>query len=311
MDILRGRGGDPLRGVRCGLIAAGAALAAAPGQARACTPLPDRIREIGAALDEVRLDDAAEAARLAEQELACQADVVSSLSLVALYQLEGAVQMFLGDAAEAELAFGRAIAVSPTARLDAGLGADAEDLYEQVRGRALAIPGGLVGVDPVVRAWVDGRRLEADRPVELAAGQHLAQVERGGELTGRSFRLGPGEVRSINAEGRAVLSGEPEVAAPAANPADSAGEAPRSGPRWTLVAAGGAGLAAGAISLAVASGAQSAFEATDSYEELAALQVRTNALAVTGYTLAGLGLGLGVVGFVDGGGYTLGATWRW
>lgn len=296
-----------------------AALAAIPGQASACTPLPDRLREIGAALDEVRLDEAAEAARLADQELACQTEVVSNLSLISLYQLAGAVQMFLGDAGAAELEFGRAIAISPTARLDAGLGADAEALYEQVRGRALAVPGGLVTVEPVVQAWVDGRRLEENRPMDLAAGQHLVQVERGGELVGATFRLGPGETRSINAEGSAVLSSGSSSSTTL--PTTSAGGGTtssagtidggsRAGPRWGLVAAGGVGLAAGAVSLVVASGSQSEFETTDSYDDLAALKVRTNALAVTGYTLVGVGAGLGVVGFVDGG-YGLGASWRW
>jgi len=279
------------------------AAAGGPALAQDCTPLPQRLQAMGAALDEVRLMDAADASRDAESELSCQANVVSNLGLLSLYQLSGAVQMFLGDTAQAELEFGKAIAISPTARLDASLGADAEALYDRVRGSALAVAGGVVTVEPVVQAWVDGQKVEENRPLDLAAGQHLVQVERGGELTGALFRLGPGETRSINAEGDAVLGGGsgPFTSGGPIGDGGTIAEEPRSGPRWALVASGVVGLAAGGATLFVASGAQSDFEASDDYDALSDLKIRTNALAVTGYALVGVGAGLGVVGFIDGG----------
>ena len=285
-----------------------AALAfSAPALAQDCAPLPERLQAIGAALDEVRLMDASDAARDAEAELSCQSDVVSNLGLLSLYQLSGAVQMFLGDTAQAELEFGKAIAISPTARIDTSLGADAEALYERVRGRALAVQGGVVTVDPVVQAWVDGQKVEENRPLDLASGQHLVQVERGGELTGALFRLGPGETRGINALGEAVLGGSGSVGSvggvsnSGGSNSGGAVETPRSGPRWGLVAGGVVGLAVGGTSLFLASGAEKDFAESDDYDALSDLKIRTNAMAVTGYALIGVGAGLGVVGFIDDG----------
>ncbi len=286
---------------------------ALPAPAEACAPLGDSLRELSAALDEVRLEEAATIAAEANAALGCQPEVVSNLALISLYQLSGAVQIFLGDTAAAEVEFGRAIAVSPTARLDAALGSDAEAVYERVRGRALAQQGGVIGVEPLVQAWVDGRKLEETRPFDLAAGQHLIQVERGGELQGSFFRIGPGETRVVTAEGQAVLSSTSSAAtaSTAATTGIGAVEEPvDDGPRWGLVIGGAVGLAAGAGVLVAANSTAAEFQETDQYDQLAALKLRNNALAVTGITLGVAGAGLVGVGFIDGA-PALTSTLRW
>jgi len=285
----------------------------------------DSLRNLGAALDEVRLDEAAAVARDGQENLPCQTQVVTSLSLLSLFQLSGAVNMFLGDRAQAELDFGRAVAASPSSRLDPALGADAEELYESIRANAMTVQGGVLTAEAGVEAWVDGASLTADRPLDLAAGAHLLQIRSAdGSLTGSTLRVAPGERRQVRADGTVGLEST-TAAAPSAGGDDASatssggtisGPEP-DGPRWGLVIGGGVSLLAGGGALALASASHSAFEQSEDYHGLETLQLRTNTFAVTGLALSAVGVGLMSTGFLlsggaaPGGGLALAVGGRW
>jgi hypothetical protein len=283
--------------------------------AQACPPVVNALRDLGAALDEVRLDEAAAVARAGQESLTCQPQVVSSLSLLSLFQLSGAVHMFLGDRAQAELDFGRAIAASPNSRLDPALGADAEEIYDAIRANTMTVQGGTLSVQGGVEAWVDGASVSADWPLNLTAGAHLLQVRSAdGVLEGSTLRIAPSERREVRADGTVGLAAMGAVAAVGAtgdSTATISGPDESGGTRWGLVVGGGVSLVAGGAALALASASHAAFESSEDYHGLETLQLRTNTFAISGLTLGALGAGMVGVGFALDGGPALAVGGLW
>ena len=138
--------------------------------AQGCPDLGATLREVSAAIDEVRLEDAQSLSEQARTGLTCQTEVVKSLTLVGLYQSAGAVEYFLGNFNEADDAFARAIAVAPASRLDPAYGEAPSAIYENLREATMSTAGASLTGPATVQAWVDGRPLSPDYPLEVPPG---------------------------------------------------------------------------------------------------------------------------------------------
>ncbi len=277
-------------------------------QAQGCPDLGATLREVSAAIDDVRLEDAQSLSQQAREGLECQTEVVKSLTLLGLYQSAGAVAYFLGNFNEADEAFARAIAVAPASRLDPAYGEAPASIYENLREATMSTGGASLTGPEAVQAWVDGRPLSPDYPLDVPPGFHLVQVESsGGQLVNTVRRMAPGEKLVVTSEGTLSVfrqervseeppSPEPLSAVAAAGP--TPGEPTRGRRRTGLLVVGGLGVAAGAAGLVLASFShEQFFEATD-VDDLDVVRLRTNALAAGGIGLAAVGAGMLGVGVI-------------
>ncbi len=274
--------------------------------AQGCPDLGETLREATSAIDEVRLEDAQVLLDRGTDGLECQTEVVNSLTLVGLYQSAGAVEYFLGNFNEADDAFARAIAVAPASRLDPAYGEGPATIYEKLREATLsASAGSLTGPEPV-EAWVDGRPLSADYPLDIPPGFHLIQVATpSGGLLNTVHRIAPGEALVVTRDGAVQVKRKerPADAPPPEQPVitgttTSGGGGSTGGRRVGMLAAGGVGLAGGAVLMVLASFShQQFFQATD-VDQLDSLRLRTNALGGAGVGLAAVGAGMLGVGVI-------------
>lgn len=284
-----------------------ALLVALSGVVQACPDLGATLREVTGAIDEVRLEDAQSMSTQATEGLECQREVVKSLTLVGLYQSAGAVEYFLGNFNEADDAFARAIAVAPASRLDPAYGEGPAAIYEKLREATMnAAAGRLTGPVPV-EAWVDGRPLSPDYPLDVPPGFHLIQVATpSGGLLNTVHRVAPGEHLEVTRDGAVLVKRkerapddpppeQPVISGTTSSGGDSSG---KGGRRVGLLAVGGLGVVAGAAGLVLASLTHDQFfQATDP-DDLDALRTRTNVLAASGIGLAAVGAGMLGVGVI-------------
>ena len=179
-------------------------------QAQGCPDLGATLREVSAAIDDVRLEDAQSLSQQAREGLECQTEVVKSLTLLGLYQSAGAVAYFLGNFNEADEAFARAIAVAPASRLDPAYGEAPASIYENLREATMSTGGGepdrsrggpSLGRRPALVAGLPSGCSPWLSPgpggvVGRAAREHRAPNGAGGEarghLGGHALRLSPG-----------------------------------------------------------------------------------------------------------------------
>jgi hypothetical protein len=273
------------------------------------------LRQVSAAIDEVRLEDARALAEQATNGLGCQTEVVNSLTLVGLYQSAGAIEYFLGNFNEAEDAFARAVAVAPASRLDPSFGEGPSAVYENIRAAALgAAPGSLMG-PAQVDAWVDGRPLSSDYPLDLPPGHHLIQIRTtSGGLWNTVYRIAPGEKLVVTPDGAVEMFRRPRSESSSSSTPSSPPPEITSGgggPRVGLLAVGGFGVAAGAVAMVLASFSHQQFFQAERVDELDALRLRTNGLAVAGIGLVAVGAGMVGVGVIPRKtGAELVLTWR-
>lgn len=271
--------------------------------AQGCPDLGDTLRQVSAAVDEVRLEEAEEMAGQATNALGCQTEVVNSLTLVALYQAAGAVQYFLGHFNDADDLFARAVAVAPASRLDPAYGDAPSTIYENIRAATLSAAAGSLSGPDQVDAWVDGRPLSADYPLDVAPGHHLIQVRTpSGGLLNTVHRIAPGEKLIVTRDGavQVVRKERPPEGQPVQQPLITSGATPSEpgGRRVGLLAVGGLGVAAGAVGIVLASFSHEQFFQATSVDDLDTLRLRTNALAAGGIGLAAVGAGIVGVGVV-------------
>jgi len=283
-----------------------ALLMAGAAWAQGCPDLGATLREVTAAIDEVRLEEAQVLTDRATDGLECQTEVVNSLTLVGLYQSAGAVAYFLGNFNQADDAFARAIAVAPASRLDPAYGDGPATIYENLREATLgAAAGSLTGPEPV-EAWVDGRPLSPDYPLDVPPGFHLIQVATpSGGLLNTVHRVAPGEDLIVTRDGAVQIKRKerPPTDEPAQQPVITASggggvESTGGGRRVGLLAAGGLGIAAGAVGVVLASLSHEQFFQATSVDDLDTLRMRTNVLAVGGIGLAAVGAGMLGVGVI-------------
>mgnify|MGYP006971704588 CR=1 FL=1 len=276
---------------RCLLAGLGLLLLPSIAHAQDCMNLVDAVDSIAAALAEVEIDRAQEVADQAIHQLECQEQPVNTVMLTGLFQLAGAVAAFNGETTDAEQAFARAVAISPTTPIDAVYGGDVEQLYQQVQRRLLDESGGSLLLSGSARAWLDGRQVTMGQPVDVVVGHHLLQwQEDDGPMQAREIRVAAMETRQLTL---GVVDPDAQrrqrSVAPPSSGRGSAGTA--------LLIGGGAGVVVGGVLLGLASGAQSAFFREEDPTALAGIQARNHALALSGISLLAAGAGTAGVSF--------------
>ncbi|MFH1468051.1 MAG: hypothetical protein ABIO70_26935 [Pseudomonadota bacterium] len=276
-----------------------------PGAAHAadCDDLVSSMDAISKALAEVEIERAVGLAEWAGGQLECQSRPVNTVVLTGLFQLTGAAALFNGDGVGAEIAFSRAVAVSPTTPVDPMYGDEVASLYGKVQRRLVAEPTGALTVLGPVEAWLDGRSVKIGLPLDLMPGDHLLQWrEEGGSVKGRVIQVATMEARQLTLGTVATLDGEKPPRPP------RTGGSPLQIP---LLAGGGGGVLAGAVLLGLASATQNAFWREEDPAALAGLQARNHALALTGSGLLVLGAGAVGASFLVDAGPGLSFGWRW
>ncbi len=286
------------------LLLVGAALA------QDCPDLGEAINGISAALNDVDLDTAHTLALEATGGLECQAEPINTVVLTSLFQLSGAVELYMGEQTAAEVLFERAVAVSPLAQIDPMLGEDAATTYDNVRKQVLDTPGGTLRVEGQVDAWLDGRAVTPGVDMDVAVGNHLLQWREAAEEP-----LQARVVRVASREGRVLPLGTQVATTTGPGPAVAGGEdtsGSGGGARIAALGGGVAGVIVGGVLIGAAGLSHNAFENETDPTELAGHQTRTNALTLAGIGVGALGLAVGGVGFVlldEGAGLTW--TKRW
>ncbi len=302
--------------------------ALAQGTAADCPDLTSSLRQVREGLDGVRLQEATSAGAEAEASLSCQTEVVNTLGLSSLFQLLGSCHLYLGDMAQAEVYFGRAVAVSPAGGIDPSLGAQVASIYEDVRSRVLSVATGSFQGQAGLQAWVDGRALPGGLPLDVASGLHLLQQRLpDGSQVNHLVRVAPGQQYRLDSAGGAPrLGGLAQTPAPAEVPApvptapppaqdpvssSPAPAEPRQVP-WGWLAGGAGAMAAGGLVMGLAAASHSSFDSTADIDELDGLRARTNVLGALGIGLEVVGLGLVGTGLaLTEGGVGLQAGWTW
>ena len=108
--------------------------------------------------------------------LSCQPRVVGRAELLELFQLSALVALSLNDGPSMDLALERALATDHTARPPEGHGPELQGRWDRL---AAERASNLVTVEFQAPGfvWVDGRAVSADRPLAIAAGLHVVQIE--------------------------------------------------------------------------------------------------------------------------------------
>ena len=109
-------------------------------QASDCPNPMEQMTAINTALEDAMMDELPLLIKQAKESLLCQTEVVSPLTSVSLYQLIGAVHVFLADEQGAMDAFRWSAAVSPTTTLDQVYGDQAMAIFNEVRDEILNNP---------------------------------------------------------------------------------------------------------------------------------------------------------------------------
>ena len=275
-----------------------------------CTDLATALRQVSQSLDEVRLDDAIAQGSAAEQDLPCQTEPVNTLRLTTLYQLMGAVYFYMGQSADSELYFGKAVAVSPGSTLDPSFGERASQIYEDVRIRTLGVPTGSVAAADDVQAWLDGHPLTPGLPTDVAAGSHLIQVRQpDGSLLAEQIRVAPEQAFTVRVQGPVTAA----LRMSAHHTQQSTGGPAAVHPSSVWLGAGGGALLAGGVVMGLAAASHARFDNTTDISELDTLRNRTNLLGTVGLSLelAGAGLVGGAFLLPTTAGAVLGGRWVW
>ena len=276
---------------RCLLAGLGLMLLPTAAHAQDCADLVGAVDAIAAALAQVEIDTAQALADEATSQLECQTDPVNTVMLSGLFQLTGAVAVFNGETADAEAAFARAVAISPTTPIDSVYGEDVENLYHQVQRRLLDESGGALLLQGSATAWLDGRPVTMGQPIDVVVGHHLLQwQEDDGPMQAREIRVASLETRQLTL---GTVS-EQDQRRQVANPGEGMGDL-----SVATLAGGAGGVVLGGTLLVLAASSQSAFYKETDPNALEGLQARNHLFAITGLGLTAVGLGaVGVSFFV-------------
>jgi hypothetical protein len=287
---------------------AGLGLLALPSLAHAqdCPDLVDTMDVISEALAQVEIERAQQLADAVPFQLECQPRPVNTVMLTGLFQLVGAVSAYAGESADAERAFARAVAISPTTPIDPVYGGDVEELYQQVQKRLLAEPGGSLLLHGSAEAWLDGRKVTMGQPTDVVVGHHLLQWQlEDGELQSRELRVAAMETRQLT-----LGEVDPDAQRHQRQLVSGGTVTGGSGvmPETKLLIGGGAGVVAGGVLLGLAAGAQARFFREEDPDALEGIQARNHAFAISGLSLMALGAGAAGVSFFvhDGPGVRVG-----
>lgn len=144
-----------------------------------CAEIEGLIAEATQAFDEARVDDARARLAAASEALRCQQQVVSRETLLELYQLDALASVADQDPKAALFAIIRSVTLDPSAAPPEDVG---PELIEQHSQWAARLEQDMIRVSATrtdIDVWVDGEPLGLD-PIQVISGEHLVQVRDGG-----------------------------------------------------------------------------------------------------------------------------------
>lgn len=293
-----------------------------------CPEVGVQVASAQTAFEDAELGESRRLLEEAERSLSCQTAPVPNADLIALYRLDALVSLAQQDQKGAVGATVRAVAADPDAAPPADQGPQIQELFQtwSVRLRERMVR---VGVIDGGEAWIDGRPLTWEGPLDVVEGEHLVQIQTEGAFTSEMKELSGGTWPITT--GVALPEGVvvPALVAPAVAvvPDPKASGRRRPAALWGtgigLAAVGGAAVGFGAVGqrqfLADPFDADQygACIRTDAcYGEAREQAIRGEATRIrafygVGYGLVGVGAILGVTGLVGLPISTDGATIRW
>lgn len=210
-----------------------------------CPDFPEVVDRAWTAFNDAELERAQARIAEASSSLACQERVVATEELLGLYRLDSLVSLAQMDREGAVYATIRQVTIDPEAAPGPELGPVIADLHATWADRLRETTVQVV-LDRAGEAWVDGRPIPPDEPLEVIAGEHLVQVSG---PTG--WRSGVHDISEpVAVTGEAEIELVPHVVAPPPVPEEPplpVGPRPL---RRGLVIAGALGVAAGSGALA-------------------------------------------------------------
>lgn len=155
------------------------------------SPISAMVGDALAALGDAEVESAMNLLGDADASLARLAWPIPSTELENLYQTVALVHLVDGNSAAATASVAQALVIDPTAKPNAELGPEYAKLH-----KALAKSGVVhmvrVDVNGEGVGYISGRRIEGGETVDLGAGKHLLQIERGGTWTSQLVWISEG-----------------------------------------------------------------------------------------------------------------------
>lgn len=276
----------------------------------ACPDLDGLVGSARASFADAEVTEARETLGQAYQSLACQEATVPRESLLALYHLDALASIADEDSKAALFAVIRAVSVDPDAPPPSEFGPELAAQHKTWAGRLREDRVRVAVTDPESTVWVDG--LAVDRHVDAVTGEHVVQVRGADGWTSKVMDLSVGG----KDRGLPLLLTAPPAPVVAVDPVRPTPTPPPPPPGKRRISPGI--VATGALLGAAGAGAivggrvlESRFDA-DPYQDdaygdcvradacwadarankIAADARRANAMYLTGYALAGVGVGL-------------------
>lgn len=223
-----------------------------------------------------KLDEAQQRVREVEQSLLCQEDIIDRTALVHFFQAASDIARASGDHEAQRDWWDRALVIDASISFTDPLYSDARVEYDEHR--ALYDRRPPVETRGADGAYVDGRPLGCDRTLDLQPGEHVVQwTASDGSIVTR--------LETVSGEGPVELGPDIALRCPEQ-------PAARTGPSWTWIGAGGAGIVGGGALMALSYLSLQAWtDTTPGTAEATGAWTRTVAYA-----------GGGVVAFAVGGG---------
>lgn len=228
----------------------------------------------------------------AQATLACVVEPVPSATAAGVHRIEGITAFLARDAAASTRAFHAAASADPDFAFPVSLVPPGHPMHKIYTAAAAMVDGPIEPVQaPAGYAlWVDGREA-GTRPLDRPA---VLQLVTDGRAAWTAYVPSGAPLPEWQVPALAPVVADP---GPTGGPEDPSDEPPRSRSRATvpLALAGAGALAASAATYAVAAGNRSRFDDPGTpYEDLEALQGRTNTWMSASIGTGLLGVGLGV-----------------
>lgn len=145
--------------------------------APACPDVPGLVVEARSAFDEAEVDQARQTLARAYDALTCQSMVVSKDSLLDLYHLDALASVADEDDKAALFAIIRAVTLDPDQAPPADVGPELLVQHGTWADRIREDRVRVMVADPQSSVWIDGQAV-TDQPLDVVTGKHLVQVRR-------------------------------------------------------------------------------------------------------------------------------------
>ncbi|MCB9677524.1 MAG: hypothetical protein H6737_20615 [Alphaproteobacteria bacterium] len=147
----------------------------------ACPPTATQVAQARAAFDDAEIEQAANILQSAVENLGCQTAVVDGLTLLELYRLDGLVALSRMDTKAAVYATIRAVTVDPSAAPPPQYGPELAELHHTWSDR-LRTSTATLGINGGGGVWVDGQAMTHGNTRVVLQGEHLLQIDMGGDF---------------------------------------------------------------------------------------------------------------------------------